>query len=1085
MDIATLGLKIDGTGAIAAIDGIVKSLTGVERAAGRATKGVADDLRATALGARDAASAVEGLETAASSAGLGEAFADAAEEAKKLSKETNKAAKETDGLAEANRQLKKALATLGVGLLVREYVQLADKATLAKGSLMSLGLSGAVLAETQDRLRAIAIETRSDLGELATLYSRTARATQSLKVSQKDIFTVITAVTQAAKVNNATQAEAAGAIRQLTQAFGSGVLRGEELNSVMEQMPRIADAIAEELGVTTGELRKLAAEGLIPTERVFNALLNSAPKIASEAGKMASTVEQAKTALSSTAQEIVKRFEDATGLTGKLSQGMLELAKNIPLASALLGTAGLAGATWAAVAALKAIGPAAAAAGGGIALLLKSLSAVAWPLAAVASTGWALYEVFKVLDLNKQIKQSDEYVAELQKQVKARNELIAAGKTTAEINAALEAQFGKNLIAARLQTDAEKKLTAEQLDAIAAQKERLATLRGDKETAIAIGLARDLASATSEQEKALLRQIAAEEIAQARREKSIELAKEQAEAEKRLAEEVAAYQKRLAQELKDSQARMLGGPLQQVALPESSPIAAAALPPEEAQSAWTNFLGWLATEGGVTAESLGKSLTASFNNIVTRGKASFGDLFNFLGGAGLGKEKGGVLLGFAANLAEMMLGGKARAKAAREAFEKEVNSIADGIENFSRSFRSALGAFQSDLERAAQTNEELSKRIGSLLTITARRALDAAGGDVGAAISNLQRSNVNAVNNVAIAQLEAYRKATDDLTESYKAATAAAKAAQERRRAEAREDNEVRRLRATGQNEAADRLAMEIRFGRELADALREGLDIVSLMAAQSAEWAAFVQAGIDAQAEAERQRSYTIRSLDADILAASGDTAGAEALRRQLERDKVLADITDETIRLKYEELWVLEDVNRAAKEAADALKLIEDQAKLAEDYEVRRLQAMGKNTEAEELRFKLTQQRELMQAQKDLALGLITQELYDTLVEILGLEATNFANRNAIAPASPLADGASDAGRQTSGTLGSFASAQVQDIDRVVGELTTIRIRMGQLVQYMARFTRGGGVVGAVNASLQTDTNYQQVVNGNLIVS
>lgn len=670
-------------------------------------------------------------------------------------------------------------------------------------------------------------------------------------------------------------------------------------------------------------------------------------------------------------------------------------------------------------------------------------------------------------------------------------------------------------------------------------------------------------------------------------------------------------------------------PLQQVALPESSPVAVAALPPEGAQSAWTDFWGWLATEGGVTAKGIGDSLANTFTNIVQRGKASFGDLFSFLGGTGLGGKTGGVVLGFAANLAEMMLGGKARAKAAREAFAAEVNAIGDTIASLAASFGASMGAFTSDLARAGQTFEEVSERIGDLLTITAKRALGNAGGDVGAAITGLEQSNRNGVNNVAIEQLKAYRKATDDLTASYKVATDAAKAAQERRRADAKEDNEIRRLRATGQNEAADRLALEKRFREEIANALKEGLDLISLMAAQSAEWAQFIEDGIKAQEEAARQRLYTIRSLDADIAAAAGDTAGADAMRRQLDRDKILADVTDEVIRAKYEELWALEDVNRAAKdaadaldalqeltwtladldaqiaeakgnageaaqirrdidrqkiladvtdetvrakweelwaiqdanraldelaaaakaaqeaawesasldaqiaaakgnldeadaietrirreqiladvtdeairlkweelwalqdaakaakEAADALELLQKQTEIGEDYEVRRLVAMGKTTEAEELRFKLTQQRELLQAQKDLALGLITQELYDQLLELLGLEATAFADANAQAAASPLAASITDTGRQQGGTLGSFAAAQVQDIDRVVGELTTIRIRMGQLVQLMTRFTRGGGVVGAVNDSLQTDTNYQQIVSGNLVTS
>ena len=101
-----------------------------------------------------------------------------------------------------------------------------------------------------------------------------------------------------------------------------------------------------------------------------------------------------------------------------------------------------------------------------------------------------------------------------------------------------------------------------------------------------------------------------------------------------------------------------------------------------------------------------------------------------------------------------------------------------------------------------------------------------------------------------------------------------------------------------------------------------------------------------------------------------------------------------------------------------------------------------------------------------------------------VLGLEETAFTNRNLVPPGNGAGDAAS-ASRGGTGQISNLATAQVQDIDRVVGELTTIRVRAGQLVQLMTALVRGGGILGAVNAGIQGQTQNQSLLNGNLVVS
>ncbi|MGA1562976.1 MAG: tape measure protein, partial [Gammaproteobacteria bacterium] len=104
--------------------------------------------------------------------------------------------------------------------------------------------------------------------QFAQLYGRL----RPLNVSLDDIEAAFVGFNTAAKVSGATTAETAGALLQLTQALGSGVLRGQELNSVLEQAPGLVVALTRELNAPISQIRKLAEEGKITSDVVIRAL---------------------------------------------------------------------------------------------------------------------------------------------------------------------------------------------------------------------------------------------------------------------------------------------------------------------------------------------------------------------------------------------------------------------------------------------------------------------------------------------------------------------------------------------------------------------------------------------------------------------------------------------------------------------------------------------------------------------------------------------------------------------------------------------------------------------------------------------
>lgn len=210
----------------------------------------------------------------------------------KTERETKQLTRATDQLGGAYRGLRTVLATVGAGLLVRELVQASDTYTELRSQIKLVTDSQEELNEVFADSYKLANDTRGSLEGTVQLYTKLARSTEELDLANQELFTITKAINQSFVVSGAGAQEAEGAIRQLAQGMASGTLRGDELNSVMENSPRLARAIAEGLGVTIGELRQLGADGKITAEAITTALLSTADSIDREFQQMPRTVGQ-------------------------------------------------------------------------------------------------------------------------------------------------------------------------------------------------------------------------------------------------------------------------------------------------------------------------------------------------------------------------------------------------------------------------------------------------------------------------------------------------------------------------------------------------------------------------------------------------------------------------------------------------------------------------------------------------------------------------------------------------------------------------------------------------------------------------
>jgi tape measure domain-containing protein len=213
------------------------------------------------------------------------------------------------------------------------YISAADEMKLVESRLSLVTASASELEDVQAKLYATSQESRQSFAETSDLYARMARATKDLGTSQEDLLTVTDAINKSLIVSGASTAEAQSAITQLGQGLASGVLRGEEFNSIMENGNRIALAMADSLGVNLGQLRAMAGEGKLTAEVVIGALKGQAEAIDSEFDKMGKTVGQASTQAENAMKMLVAETDNLIGASDALANGITGLSNVFDMAT--------------------------------------------------------------------------------------------------------------------------------------------------------------------------------------------------------------------------------------------------------------------------------------------------------------------------------------------------------------------------------------------------------------------------------------------------------------------------------------------------------------------------------------------------------------------------------------------------------------------------------------------------------------------------------------------------------------------------------------------------------------------------------
>lgn len=233
-----------------------------------------------------------------------------------------------------------AMAAVGVGLGVRELAQAADTYTNLSARINIATKDGGDFKSAMAGVHQVALATNTSLDATGSLFTRLNTVGKEMGMTQQNTLDLTKTINQAIQTSGGTAEASEAAITQLLQAMQGGVLRGEEFNSIMENGYGVAEALAKGLGVTTGELRKMAENGELSAERVYKALLSQKDAVQQTYNDFPLTVSNALQKIATSWQILIGEVDQANGASATAAQWLSTLADNMMLLKPIIDDIG-------------------------------------------------------------------------------------------------------------------------------------------------------------------------------------------------------------------------------------------------------------------------------------------------------------------------------------------------------------------------------------------------------------------------------------------------------------------------------------------------------------------------------------------------------------------------------------------------------------------------------------------------------------------------------------------------------------------------------------------------------------------------
>lgn len=263
-------------------------------------------------------------------------------------KAADKVRTEVDKIGSGLSGLTGLLAGLASVGFAKSILDTADAMQSVNSQVRQVTSSETEYLAVQRQLLDTANNTRASLESTASLYVSTSRALKDYGYTQQEILKFTEATNNAMTIGGVGAQQQAAALMQLSQALGSGVLQGDEFKSIAEAAPILLDTIAEYMGKSRAEIKKLGSEGQLTADVIFKAISGASEKFGEQAAKMPMTMGQALTVFSNNWQSMVSKLLNDSGAMSGIAAIIKLIADNLTLVVPIV--AGFAAAVAAAVA---------------------------------------------------------------------------------------------------------------------------------------------------------------------------------------------------------------------------------------------------------------------------------------------------------------------------------------------------------------------------------------------------------------------------------------------------------------------------------------------------------------------------------------------------------------------------------------------------------------------------------------------------------------------------------------------------------------------------------------------------------------
>ncbi|MGU9870164.1 tape measure protein, partial [Kluyvera ascorbata] len=216
-------------------------------------------------------------------------------------------------------------------------ISLADEWNSVNARLKQASQSSDDFKASQRALMDISQRTGTAFSDNASLFARSAASMREYGYSSEEVLKVTEAISTGLKLSGASGSEASSVITQFSQALAQGVLRGEEFNSVNENGDRVIRALATGMGVARKDLKAMADQGQLTSDKVVPALISQLGALRGEYSSMPQTVSAATTKIENAFMAWVGGANEATGTTKVLTVALNSVANNIDTVATAAG----------------------------------------------------------------------------------------------------------------------------------------------------------------------------------------------------------------------------------------------------------------------------------------------------------------------------------------------------------------------------------------------------------------------------------------------------------------------------------------------------------------------------------------------------------------------------------------------------------------------------------------------------------------------------------------------------------------------------------------------------------------------------